>query len=154
MGGWMNKFVPRNLNDWYRMKNKWLKEVHRTMMIVATLISAAACQGEVAPGQTVQMDQERWDEHIKAYPDAKQFRYKPLPHADEMEQLFGGGVTATGDHIFGFADVDNLVDDHKSTSHNPTLITETPSPPPAPEEQGEPDPVTTETNYEERMSEV
>ncbi|KAK1318661.1 hypothetical protein QJS10_CPB04g00428 [Acorus calamus] len=95
------------------------------------------------------------DSRIKeqVYPDAKQFRYKPLPHANEMEQLFGG-VTATGDHRFGSADDDHLLDDHRSMSQNPTPNTETPSPPPGPEGSVEPDPVQTESNYEDRMSDV
>ncbi|KAK1323698.1 hypothetical protein QJS10_CPA02g00950 [Acorus calamus] len=88
------------------------------------------------------MDQVRWDEHIKAYPDAKQFRYKPLPHADETGQLFGV-VTTTGDHIFGSANVDHLLDDHRSASHNPTPNAETLSPPPGREGSGELDPVQT-----------
>ncbi|KAK1288559.1 hypothetical protein QJS10_CPB19g00275 [Acorus calamus] len=76
--------------------------------------------GEVAPGQTVQMDTERWDEHIKANPDAKQCRYKPLSHAEEMEQLFGG-VTATGKHAFTPAVEDSFLDDldnYGNSSHS------------------------------------
>ncbi|KAK1264389.1 hypothetical protein QJS04_geneDACA022931 [Acorus gramineus] len=147
------EFNQRNLVNYEQkqFKNYWdmLRKQWNTWKRLISLTGI----GEVAPGQTVQMDQERWDEHIKAYPDAKQFRYKPLPHADEMEQLFGG-VTATGDHRFGSADDDHLLDDHRSTSHNPTPNTETSSPPLGPEGSGEPDPVQTESNYEERMSDV
>ncbi|KAK1323648.1 hypothetical protein QJS10_CPA02g00935 [Acorus calamus] len=147
------EFNQRNLVNYEQkqFKNYW--DTLRKQWTTWTRLISLTGIGVVAPGQTVQMDQERWDEHIKAYPDAKQFRYKPLPHADEMEQLFGG-VTATGDHRFGSADTVHLVDGHTSTSHNPTLLTETQTPSPGPEEQDEHDPVQTETNYEERMSEV
>ncbi|KAK1295572.1 hypothetical protein QJS10_CPA16g01101 [Acorus calamus] len=88
-------FNHRNLVNYNKkqFKNYWdmLRKQWNTWKKLISLTGI----GEVAPGQTVQMDQERWDAHIKAYPDAKQFRYKPLPHADEMEQLFGG-VTAIG----------------------------------------------------------
>ncbi|KAK1288888.1 hypothetical protein QJS10_CPB19g00612 [Acorus calamus] len=46
--------------------------------------------GEVAQGQTVQMESKRWDEHIKANPDVKQYRYKPLSHADGWNNCLGG----------------------------------------------------------------
>ncbi|KAK1261942.1 hypothetical protein QJS04_geneDACA011533 [Acorus gramineus] len=57
---------------------------------------------------------------IKANPDAKQFRYRPLSHAEEMEQLFRG-VTATGKHAFTSAVEDSFLDDldnYGTSSHS------------------------------------
>ncbi|KDO40112.1 hypothetical protein CISIN_1g041555mg, partial [Citrus sinensis] len=38
---------------------------------------------------------ERWEEYLKKYPEAKQFRDRPLANAEELEALFLGAV-ATG----------------------------------------------------------
>ncbi|KAK1259521.1 hypothetical protein QJS04_geneDACA014442 [Acorus gramineus] len=152
------EFNQRNLVNYEQkqFKNYWdmLRKQWNTWKRLISLTGI----GEVAPGQTVQMDQERWDEHITAYPDAKQFRYKPLLHADEMEQLFGG-VTATGEHRFNSTDDDHLLDDlhtWPSTSQNPTPNPEDQTPPSGPE--GPEDPnlhhVQTEANYDDRMSNI
>ncbi|KAK1296583.1 hypothetical protein QJS10_CPB15g01040 [Acorus calamus] len=122
-----NKKVGVNY-DQRQFKNFWdmLKKQWNTWKKLISLTGI----GEVAQGQTVQMEPERWNEHIKANPDARQFRYKPLPYADKMEQLFGE-VTATGDHQFTSANEDNPLDDFgnwPSTSHNPFPTTETFSP--------------------------
>ncbi|KAK1272954.1 hypothetical protein QJS04_geneDACA016509 [Acorus gramineus] len=136
-------------NFWDMLKKQW--------NIWKKLISLTGI-GKVAQGQTIQMEPERWNEHIKANPDARQFRYKPLPYADKLEQLFGG-VTATGDYQFTSANEDNPLDDFgnwPSTSHNPSPTTETFSPPPGPPNQTDLDPVhvQSETDYEDLMSNV
>ncbi|KAK1295630.1 hypothetical protein QJS10_CPA03g00795 [Acorus calamus] len=136
------EFNNKNLTnyDQRQFKNYW-DMLRKQWNAWKKLISITGI-GEVAPGQTVQMDQERWDEQIKANPEVKQFRYKPLPHADEMEQLFGG-VTATGEHAFTPAAGDSLLDDDgnfASTSQNPfptaspSSVPETPMPDPVPVE--------------------
>ncbi|RVW44383.1 hypothetical protein CK203_071012 [Vitis vinifera] len=38
---------------------------------------------------------EKWEEYLQKYPEAKQFRFKPLANMEELEALFGG-VLATG----------------------------------------------------------
>ncbi|KAK2649347.1 hypothetical protein Ddye_016836 [Dipteronia dyeriana] len=44
---------------------------------------------------TIDWPPERWEEYIKKYPDAKQFRNRPLPNHADFKALFSG-VTATG----------------------------------------------------------
>ncbi|KAK1290229.1 hypothetical protein QJS10_CPB18g01114 [Acorus calamus] len=42
---WMKKLVPRDWNDWCKKDYECLKETQRSLMVVATLICAAAFQG-------------------------------------------------------------------------------------------------------------
>ncbi|KAK1314569.1 hypothetical protein QJS10_CPA06g00748 [Acorus calamus] len=46
-GSWMKKLVPCDWNEWCKKDNEWLKEAQRELMVVATLISAAAFQGGI-----------------------------------------------------------------------------------------------------------
>ncbi|KAK1314172.1 hypothetical protein QJS10_CPA06g00738 [Acorus calamus] len=43
-GSLMKKLVPCDWNEWCKKDNEWLKEAQRELMVVATLISAAAFQ--------------------------------------------------------------------------------------------------------------
>ncbi|KAK1257319.1 hypothetical protein QJS04_geneDACA024588 [Acorus gramineus] len=47
--GWIKKLIPRDWNDWYKMDSHRMKEVHQTLMIVATIISSVAFQAGVSP---------------------------------------------------------------------------------------------------------
>ncbi|KAK1266401.1 hypothetical protein QJS04_geneDACA002711 [Acorus gramineus] len=51
--GWIKKLIPRDWNDWYKMDSHRMKEVHQTLMIVATVISSVAFQAGVNPPNRV-----------------------------------------------------------------------------------------------------
>ncbi|KAK1289509.1 hypothetical protein QJS10_CPB18g01142 [Acorus calamus] len=46
---WMKKLVPPDWNEWCKKDDEWLKKAQRELMVVATLISAAAFQGGINP---------------------------------------------------------------------------------------------------------
>ncbi|KAL9440906.1 hypothetical protein AB3S75_019560 [Citrus x aurantiifolia] len=71
--------------------------------------------------QTFDWTDETWEEYVKKYPKARQFRYKPLANAEELETLFSG-VLAAGSNTWS-SGMDNLAE-----AGNLSSIFETPMP--------------------------
>ncbi|KAK9145326.1 hypothetical protein Sjap_005229 [Stephania japonica] len=75
------------------LKNKWdqLKKQWNAWSKLTSLTRI----GRDPIDQRVIIENDSWDEYLKANPDAMKFRYEPLMFANEMELLFGG-TSATG----------------------------------------------------------
>ncbi|KAH9669600.1 L10-interacting MYB domain-containing protein [Citrus sinensis] len=79
--------TPKQLkNGWDYMKRQYLTWLKLTMTIG---------HGYNSTTRTFDWPPERWEEYLKKYPEAKQFRNKPLANAEELVALFSGAV-ATG----------------------------------------------------------
>ncbi|XP_024043374.1 L10-interacting MYB domain-containing protein-like [Citrus clementina] len=79
--------TPKQLkNGWDYMKRQYLTWLKLTM---------TTGHGYNSTTRTFDWPPERWEEYLKKYPEAKQFRNKPLANAEELEALFSGAV-ATG----------------------------------------------------------
>ncbi|KAH9733273.1 DDE Tnp4 domain-containing protein [Citrus sinensis] len=79
--------TPKQLkNGWDYMKRQYLTWLKLTM---------TTRHGYNSTTRTFDWPPERWEEYLKKYPEAKQFRNKPLANAEELEALFSGAV-ATG----------------------------------------------------------
>ncbi|XP_034700866.1 L10-interacting MYB domain-containing protein-like isoform X2 [Vitis riparia] len=81
------RFASKQLkNEWDYMKRQYL--IWSKMMTMTG-------HGYNSVTKTFDWPAEKWEEYLQKYPEAKQFRFKPLANMEELEALFGG-VLAIG----------------------------------------------------------
>ncbi|KAK3229122.1 hypothetical protein Dsin_001003 [Dipteronia sinensis] len=107
-----------------QLKNGW-DYMKKQYQVCIRLISTTR-HGYNAMTNTIDWPAERWEEYLKTYPEAKQFRQKPLANFEELESLFSG-VSATWAHNWssgmqGIPEMGNTLTDFASSMYGGSYV--------------------------------
>ncbi|XP_034686267.1 L10-interacting MYB domain-containing protein-like isoform X1 [Vitis riparia] len=107
----LEKLVGKRFNQ-KQLKNAWdyMKKQYLTWSRLITMMG----DGYNSVTKTFDLPTERWEEYLQKYPEAKQFRYRPLANAEELEALFGG-VLAIGAKNGSSEGMDNTSSTHSTS---------------------------------------
>ncbi|WJZ86773.1 hypothetical protein VitviT2T_006199 [Vitis vinifera] len=75
-----------------QLKNGW--DYMKRQYLIWSKMMTMTGHGYNSVTKTFDWPAEKWEEYLQKYPEAKQFRFKPLANVEELEALFGG-VLAT-----------------------------------------------------------
>ncbi|RVW96101.1 L10-interacting MYB domain-containing protein [Vitis vinifera] len=88
-----------------QLKNGW--DYMKRQYLIWSKMMTMTGHGYNSVTKTFDWPVEKWEEYLQKYPEAKQFRFKPLANVEELEALFGG-VLATGETSISLEEDEDL----------------------------------------------
>ncbi|RVW13271.1 L10-interacting MYB domain-containing protein [Vitis vinifera] len=104
-----------------QLKNGW--DYMKRQYLIWSKMMTMTGHGYNSVTKTFDWPAEKWEEYLQKYPEAKQFRFKPLANVEELEALFEG-VLATGSKNWSSGGV-MAYGAEESSTHSTSMPSET-----------------------------